>query len=117
MSDEHGGPAGEHGGPAPEHGGPAPEADDEPQPRAAHRVIVKLNRDRFAADADLEREAASLAADIPGAEVERVSHTGRVLLNLSGDLDPVSLAAELSTREGVDYAEPDVIDRAQDPTD
>lgn len=84
-------------------------------PRAAHRVIVKLNRDVYGADADLEREATAMAAGIPGAAVERVSHTGRVLLNLSGDADPVSIAAQLNERDDVDYAEPDVMDRAQDP--
>ena len=59
----------------------------------------------------------ALAADIAGAEVERVSHSGRVLLNLSADVDATSLADELSARDGVVYAEPDVIDRAQAPED
>lgn len=89
--------------------------DDQGQPRAANRVIVKLDPDRFRAESDLEREAEALAAEIPGAQLERVSHTGRVLLNLSADVDPVSLAAELNERDGIVYAEPDVIDRAVSP--
>ena len=83
--------------------------------RAANRIIVKLNRERYAADVDLELGATALAAGIPGAAVERVSHSGRVLLNLAADADPVSIAAQLNERDDVDYAEPDIIDRAQAP--
>lgn len=83
--------------------------------RVSNRLIVKLDRERYVLDEDLDREANAIAADIAGAEVERVSHSGRVLLNLSAEVDAASLAEALSTRDGVVYAEPDVIDRAQDP--
>lgn len=89
--------------------------EEQGRPRAANRVIVKLDPDRYAAEADVQLEAEALAADIPGASVERVSHTGRVLLNVSDDVDPVALATELSERDGVTYAEPDVIDHAVAP--
>ena len=56
-----------------------------------------------------------LAAAIPGAQVERVSHTGRVLLNVADDADPVALATELSQRDGVVYAEPDITDHVAAP--
>jgi hypothetical protein len=81
--------------------------------RASNRVIVKLYRERYGPDTDLELAAEQMAAEIPGAEVARVSRSGRVLLNLSPDIDPVSLAADLNGRDSVEYAEPDVIDRAQ----
>jgi hypothetical protein len=111
----------EHGGPAePDDAAEPAVADDGEEPargRAPNRLIVKLNRERYVAKADVEREATALAAAIPGAEVERISNSGRVLLNLAGDVDPASLAAEVSQREGVDYAEPDVIDRALEAAD
>lgn len=102
-----------------EAGGPSEpgEAGEPARSRGANRLIVKLNRERYAAEEDLEREATSLAADIPGAVVERISRTGRVLLSLAEDSDPATLAAEVSQREGVDYAEPDVTDRAVDAED
>ena len=87
------------------------------EPRVSNRLIVKLDRERYALDEDLDREANAIAADIDGAELERVSHTGRVLLNLAAEIDAASLAEELSARDGVIYAEPDVIDRAVDQGD
>ena len=69
---------------------------DPTAPRTSNRLIVKLDRERYALDEDLDREANAIAADIAGAEVERVSHSGRVLLNLSADVDATSLAEELS---------------------
>jgi len=87
------------------------------RPRSANRVIVKLDPDRFSAETDLETEAMALAAAIPGAQVERVSHTGRVLLNVADDADPVALATELSQRDGVVYAEPDITDHVAAPDD
>ena len=89
--------------------------DEQGRPRAANRVIVKLDPARYSAEADLQSEAEALAAAIPGAQLERVSHTGRVLLNVSDDTDPVALAAELSQRDGIAYAEPDVTDHAVAP--
>lgn len=90
--------------------------DNEPMAsRAMNRLIVKLDRERFALDEDLDREATAIAADIPGAEVERISRSGRILLKLSAGADAATLAEELSARNGVVYAEPDVIDRAERP--
>ena len=90
------------------------EAGDPARTRASHRLIVKLDPERYAAEDDLSREALALAAGIPGATVERTSHTGRVLLNLADDTDPATVAADLGGREGILYAEPDVLDRAVD---
>jgi|RhiMethySRZTD1v2_1073278.scaffolds.fasta_scaffold1929554_2 hypothetical protein len=89
--------------------------EEQGQARSANRVIVKLDPDRFSAETDLETEAMALAAAIPGAQVERVSHTGRVLLNVADDADPVALATELSQRDGVVYAEPDITDHVAAP--
>ena len=89
--------------------------EEQGQARSANRVIVKLDPDRFSAETDLETEAMALAAAIPGAQVERVSHTGRVLLNVADDVDPVALATELSQRDGVVYAEPDITDHVAAP--
>lgn len=92
--------------------------DQEPTAqRVSNRLIVKLDRERYTLEEDLDREANAIAADIAGAEVERVSRSGRVLLNLSAEVDAALLAEELSSRDGVVYAEPDVIDRAQNPDD
>jgi hypothetical protein len=91
--------------------------EDQGQPRSANRVIVKLDPDRYSAETDLQAEAMALAAAIPGAQLERVSHTGRVLLNVTGDIDPVTLASELSQRDGVVYAEPDITDHVAAPED
>lgn len=92
--------------------------DQEPAaPRTLNRLIVKLDRERYALDQELALAANAIAADIAGAEVERVSHSGRVVLNLSAGVDATSLAEELSARDGVVYAEPDVIDRQQNPDD
>jgi hypothetical protein len=89
--------------------------EEQGQARSANRVIVKLDPDRFSAETDLQIEAMALAEAIPGVEVERVSHTGRVLLNVAGDVDPVALATELSQRDGVVYAEPDITDHVAAP--
>ena len=105
-----------------EHGGPAlPEEREEPQEpgrgRTLNRLIVKLNRERYSDAADVEEAARALAAEIPGADVERISGSGRVLLNLAEDADSSTLAAEVSQRDDVEYAEPDVIDHAVDADD
>lgn len=97
-------------------GGPAePSETNEPaRARASHRLIVKLEPGCYTSEDDLTREAHALAAGIPGATVERISHTGRVLLNLAEDTDAATIAADLGGREGIAYAEPDVLDRAVD---
>ena len=110
MSDEYGGPV-QNRDVMPV--GPPSEATQ----RAKRRLIVKLDPQRYAEEGALERQATAIASGIDGAEVERVSRTGRVLLNLSDDMDPASVAEEVSRREEVVYAEPDVVDRAVDDSD
>ncbi|MEU4192347.1 S8 family serine peptidase [Kribbella sp. NPDC026611] len=87
---------------------------DEEVQYLANRVVVK-----FRAPADVgeygEMVAASesLAGELDGATaVREPTTTGRVVLNVSPGTDVIQLAQELSNRDDVLYAEPDVIDHA-----
>lgn len=99
-----------------EHGGPVlPDGANEPRiSRHTNRLIVKLDREQYADATVLEDAARALAANIPGADVERISRSGRVLLNLADDTDASTVAEAVSQRGDVEYAEPDVIDHAVD---
>jgi lantibiotic modifying enzyme len=74
------------------------------------RVIVRL-----VGPPDAQSSGALVAAvrgAIPGARVERVSHSGRVLLRLPVDADEAAALAILGQLEGVAYAELDTTDHA-----
>ena len=73
--------------------------------------MVRLNR--VGDPATLSRRAEELVEDLPGAQVVRVSPSGRVLLTVPQDVDPEVVAAALDRRPDVAYAESDVVDRAQ----
>ena len=96
--------------PPPEPGGPGT-----PDPRALERrVVVKLAEGSFASEDDLQRRATELAAEVPGGRVVRVSRRGRVILLVGPEGDPAAAAEQLGLLPGVEYAERDVVDRAQE---
>jgi hypothetical protein len=79
-----------------------------------NRLIVKFkplppDTDRSASDI-----VESVRAALPlGAVIRAPKASGRTLFGVSADVDVVKLAEEISQRPDVEYAEPDVIDRAQ----
>ncbi|MET0789463.1 MAG: lanthionine synthetase LanC family protein [Cellulomonas sp.] len=75
------------------------------------RVIVKLAGPLDAAE--VSQRVASVTAAVPGARVDRVSPSGRVLLRLPVDADPAAAVATLGALAGVEYAEQDVVDSHQ----
>lgn len=79
-----------------------------------NRLIVKFKP----VPADSDRAAAeiveSVRKDLPAGVVLRPAKaSGRVLFGVAPDADVVKLAQEIASRPDVEYAEPDVIDRAQ----
>src|SRR5262245_11068450 len=80
----------------------------------ANRLIVKFkplpaNSDRSAADI-----VESVRKQLPMASVLRSPKaSGRVLFGIAPNADVVKLAEEISKRQAVEYADPDVIDQAQ----
>jgi hypothetical protein len=76
------------------------------------RVIVKLKRPDEAAKG-VEEIFADIAAEIPGGELRQApSPTGRIVLSVDADTDIPELAAKLTARDDVEWAEPDVLDTA-----
>ncbi|MEU4192351.1 hypothetical protein AB0E69_10650 [Kribbella sp. NPDC026611] len=73
-----------------------------------NRVIVKI-----APHATAAAIASELVAAVDGSELVRVSPSGRVVLSLPTSSDAAEVAARLSERDDVTYAEADVVDRAQ----
>jgi hypothetical protein len=76
------------------------------------RLIVKLEPAGLS-DEQMRQRVESILVDVPGAAVDRISRSGRVLLSCPEPLDLVQVAEQLSKRPDVAYAEPDVTDRAQ----
>ena len=77
------------------------------------RVIVRLRQGET--PIDVQARVQELLQLVPGSRVERISGSGRILLRLAAST-PIETAIEaLSAHEGVEYAEPDVIDRASSP--
>lgn len=78
------------------------------------RVIIKLRRPEDAESAaQLPERSAELIQSVEGASVlRRPSSTGRVVLRVGADTDVLALAQELSHRDDIEYAEPDLIDHA-----
>jgi lantibiotic modifying enzyme len=76
------------------------------------RVIVQLSGP-LSAD-DLPQRLDTLRGAVPDARVERVSPRGRALLRLAPGADAATAVAALNQVAGVEYAEIDVVDTAQD---
>lgn len=79
------------------------------------RIIVKLKppegQEGIASFEDLY---AGVAEAVPGGDlVQAPSPTGRVVLSVDASADIPALAQELSSRDDVEWAEPDVVDSAQ----
>ncbi len=83
------------------------------------RLIVKLKAPAEESAKSVDEICADIAEAIPGGEQWTPSgSTGRMLYSVAPDADPAKVAAEISARDDVEYAEPDVIDTAQVvPTD
>lgn len=80
----------------------------------ANRVIVKLRPATEESPATLDALAHTLEEAIDGGRMLRPpSRTRRVVLGIGAGADPAAVAAELADRDDVEYAEPDLVDRAQ----
>jgi hypothetical protein len=80
----------------------------------AGQIIVKFN----APPPDSDKNAVSLsdeiARELPGGRVKRYPRlTGRAVFNFDATQDALEVAKRLSARPDVAYAEPDVVDSAQ----
>ena len=76
------------------------------------RVVIKLKPPADSARS-LDDVFADVAADIPGGEPRQPpSPTGRLVASVDPGTDVLELAARLSARDDVEWAEPDVVDRA-----
>jgi subtilisin family serine protease len=75
------------------------------------RVVIKLKPPADSARS-LEDVYADVAADIPGGEPRHQTPTGRVIASVEPGTDVLDLAAKLSARDDVEWAEPDVVDKA-----
>lgn len=77
------------------------------------RLIVKLNPLPEDTETSLTALGESVAAELPGGRIVRPPrHTRRVVVEVAAEEDVMSLAAQVSGRDDVEYAEPDVVDRA-----
>ena len=78
------------------------------------RLIVKLKTPTDATEAvAMAGEAESVAADAGGTLVRPPSHTGRLVIELGEGAKALDAAKKFTKRADVEYAEPDVVDRAQ----
>ena len=78
------------------------------------RLIVKLKTPTDATEAvAMAGEAEAVAADAGGTLVRPPSHTGRLVIELGEGAKALDAAKKFTKRADVEYAEPDVIDRAQ----
>jgi hypothetical protein len=83
----------------------------EPSQRRQVRLIVKFRSDISTADA--QSLLTYIAKLLPqGKPVRPLSRTGRALFEIDPDADVEALVAQLNQVEGVQYAEPDIIDSA-----
>jgi thermitase len=90
-------------------------AEGEWQDRAAryrrNRLVVKFKPPAGDDVAAVARAAADVSAAIPGGAVVRApSHTGRAVFSVDPSADVIALAKEISARDDVEYAEPDIVD-------
>ena len=77
-----------------------------------HRLVVMFVADAHASEDERAQRAEQLAAGLPGGRLVRVSRRGRAIIAVADDAELDALAASVSEEPDVDYAEPDVIDRA-----
>ncbi|SDH91874.1 Lanthionine synthetase C-like protein [Sinosporangium album] len=75
------------------------------------RVIVQLT----GPPGNLRERVEAVRGAVPGARVERVSPRGRILLRLPAGADVQAALTVLGGSDGVDYAELDTADTAQEP--
>jgi subtilisin family serine protease len=76
------------------------------------RIIVKL-KPRAEGVASFDELYSDVSAAIPGGELlQSPSATGRIVASVDPSTDIPALAAELSSRDDVEWAEPDVVDSA-----
>ena len=76
------------------------------------RIIVKFKAPPADSDVKLDDMLQSVAEQIPGGRVlRRPKASGRALFYVGPEGDVLKLATELSKRDDVEYAEPDVMDR------
>jgi hypothetical protein len=78
------------------------------------RLIVKLKTPTDTAEhAQLVDSAEAVAAEAGGSLVRPPSHTGRIVIELADGAEALTTARDFTKRNDVEYAEPDVVDRAQ----
>ena len=81
--------------------------------RATNRLIVTFRADPEASAEMLEQRCETLLEIIPeGKMIRPPSKSGRVVFSVDPNADLRRLAEEISRREDVEYAEPDIIDSA-----
>jgi subtilisin family serine protease len=77
------------------------------------RIVVKLARAPGEQES-VESIASDISEGIPGGQVSgRPSATGRIVFSVEPGTDIGELARRLSERDDIEWAEPDVVDRAQ----
>lgn len=82
------------------------------QPMSWQRLIVKLAGEFD--EASLHSRAHAIVAEIDGARLDRISRRGRILVRIPSDASISEITERLSALADVEYAEPDVTDRATD---
>lgn len=77
------------------------------------RIIVKFRPIPRGSSATLDSYCEQVLALMPGARLVRpVSSTGRAVFQLEPKADADAIIAQLSGMDSIDYAEPDIVDRA-----
>lgn len=77
----------------------------------ADRIIVAFNPAALSTHGTLEQLAESILAVIPDGRLIRLSpRSGRAIFGVAPTADIIELADALSTRDEVNYAEPDLVD-------
>jgi hypothetical protein len=78
-----------------------------------NRIVVKFEPIPQGSDASLEGLIEEIRAVIPnGVLIRPPSASGRAVFSVDPTIDVVQLANELSQHEGIEYAEPDIVDSA-----
>ena len=79
--------------------------------RSAGRLIVQFKATAFRSAEMLEQKCRSLLQVIPkGVLVRPPGRTGRAVFSVDPDADLREIARQISSREDVEYAEPDATD-------
>jgi Subtilase family len=89
------------------------EWEGQPADYYTDRIIVKLKQPDADTPASFDQLYDSVAQDIPGGQpLGPPSPTGRIVASVDPSTDVTELAAQLSARDDVEWAEPDVVDSA-----